>query len=82
MEDMLTSEGSSTVGLVILPAPVAAAAFDAWLRRWLGRATAGVVLKQRVSWATGAVSLDDMAMGLWLGQIYGQLLDGLMDGIR
>lgn len=71
MEDGLTSEGSSTAGLVILPAPVAAAvAFDAWLRRWLGRATAGVVLKQRVSWATGAVSRDDMAMGLWLGRIY------------
>ena len=38
---------------------------EALLRRWLGRAMAGVVLKDRVSLETGAVSRDDMVMALW-----------------
>jgi hypothetical protein len=32
------------------------------VRRWLGRATAGVVLKVRVSLEMGEVKRDDMAM--------------------
>jgi hypothetical protein len=53
-----------------------AATLEALLRRWLGRAMAGDVLKERVSLETGAVSRDDMAMacdcesstdGCWMG---------------
>jgi hypothetical protein len=63
------------LGWGFLPAPVAAT-LEALLRRWLGRAMAGEVLKERVSLETGAVSRDDMAMacdcesstdGCWMG---------------
>jgi hypothetical protein len=40
----------------------AVATLGALLRRWLGRATAGVVLKERVSLEMGDVKRDDMAM--------------------
>ena len=49
---------SSAAGFVFLPALVAA--LEALLRRWLGRAIEGVVVKDRVNLETGVASRDDM----------------------
>lgn len=57
---LLTSEGSSTAGFIVLPAPVTDVAFGALVRSWLGRATAAEVLKVRVSLETGMESRDDI----------------------
>jgi hypothetical protein len=54
---------------------------EALLRRWLGRVTAGEVLKERVNLETGAVSRDDMAMMCGCESSTDKLLDGLVGGI-
>jgi hypothetical protein len=56
---------------------VAAAAFEALLRSWLGRAAAGVLLKERATnLETGTVSRDDMTVA---GS--GMSLMALVDGM-